>query len=182
MKTITHILLLFIAYTSTALADSCDGPLNVTKKRLASEQQERLCETYKNKVVLVVNTASKCGSTYQYEGLEQLYRDYKDQGLVVLGFPSNDFGGQEPGTEKQIQNFCRLTYGVQFPMYEKIRVARGTHDPLYKALAEKAGETPRWNFHKYLINRNGQVVGSFSNRVEPQSAELVSAIEELLQE
>ena len=98
---------------------SCNGPLDVSKRRLAGDETVRLCEAYANQVVLVVNTASKCGYTDQYEGLESLYDQRRDEGLVVLGFPSNDFGGQEPGTEASVAKFCRLTYGVQFPMFEK---------------------------------------------------------------
>lgn len=118
--------------------------------------------------------------THQYEGLEQLYRDYQSQGLVVLGFPSNDFGGQEPGTEQQIQRFCRLTYSIQFPMFEKTHVDESSSDPLFKALREEAGEAPGWNFHKYLINRDGELVGSFSSRIEPLSREITDAIERVL--
>ena len=163
-----------------AASENCPEVLNVTKKRLAEERQENLCENYLGKVILVVNTASKCGYTGQYEGLEKLYRDYKDRGLVVLGFPSNDFGNQEPGSEQQIASFCRLTYGVEFPMFEKSHVARDTADPLFKALAEQTGVYPQWNFHKYLIDRNGRVTEQFPSRVEPQSDKLIEAIEKLL--
>ena len=117
LKPLTVIAALFAA--STAVAD-CDNPLlDQEFTRLASDEKVNLCETYKDKVVLVVNTASKCGYTPQYDGLEKLYRDYGDEGLVVIGFPSNDFAGQEPGSEEDIKDFCRLTYGVKFPMFEK---------------------------------------------------------------
>jgi glutathione peroxidase len=139
-----------------------------------------LCQAYRGQVVLIVNTASRCAYTPQYDGLEALYRTYQDRGFVVLGFPSNDFGGQEPGSEKQIQDFCRLTYGVRFPMFEKTHAAKGMADPLYRLLGQVAGEYPAWNFHKYLLNREGRLVGSFSSGVTPESEDLVRAIESVL--
>jgi glutathione peroxidase len=135
---------------------------------------------YEGKVVLMVNTASKCGYTPQYEGLEALYRKYRDRGLVVIGFPSNDFGGQEPGGNKQIAEFCRTTYGVQFPLYEKTTVTELARNPLYLELVRATGEPPKWNFHKYLVDRSGKPVASFVSDVEPESRELVSRIEQLL--
>lgn len=156
---------------------ACPETLNFNKRVLAGDEVVNLCERYTGKVLLVVNTASKCAYTPQYDGLEALYREYREQGLEVLGFPSNDFGGQEPGTEKQVQNFCRLTYGVEFPMFEKSRVREGNAEPLYQTLARLSGEYPRWNFHKYLIDRNGTLVGSYRSGVKPQSKELVGAIE-----
>ena len=111
---------------------------------------------------------------------EALYRKYRDQGLVVLGFPSNDFGAQEPGTEKQIQTFCRLTYGVAFPMFEKTGVREGSAGPLYETLARLSGDYPRWNFHKYLIDRNGRLVDDYLSFTSPQSKTVVDAIERLL--
>ncbi|MGD8310512.1 MAG: glutathione peroxidase, partial [Chromatiales bacterium] len=140
-----------------------------------------LCEAYAGKVVLVVNTASKCGFTPQYEGLEALYRDRKADGLVVLGFPSNDFR-QEYSDEQKIQDFCRLTYSVQFPMFETTRVREGGADPLYRTLAGLAGEYPRWNFHKYLIGRDGRLVGSYPSQTRPDDPDLVEAIERLIEE
>ncbi len=172
----------FLLSGSAAAAEpaACSGELDVSMRTLNEDRRVRLCEEYAGKVVLIVNTASKCVFTPQYEGLERLYETYKSRGLVVLGFPSNDFGAQEPGSEKQIQKFCRLTYGVQFPMFEKTAVAKGGADPLYRALAASAGEYPRWNFHKYLLDRRGKLVGSFASSVEPGSDELVRAIEALL--
>lgn len=161
---------------------SCNGPLDVSKRRLAGDETVRLCEAYANQVVLVVNTASKCGYTDQYEGLESLYDQRRDEGLVVLGFPSNDFGGQEPGTEASVAKFCRLTYGVQFPMFEKTATAEGTQDPLYQALAASAGRYPQWNFHKYLIGRDGQVIRDFPSATRPDDPELTKAIEAALAE
>jgi glutathione peroxidase len=142
---------------------------------------QSLCQ-FQGKVVLVVNTASKCGYTYQYEGLEALYRKYKDRGLVVIGFPSDDFGGQEPGSNKDIAEFCRTVYGVQFPMFEKQSVTRAAANPLYAELAAKTGQKPQWNFHKYLIDRTGTRIESFGSNVEPGHRDLVSRIERMLAE
>jgi glutathione peroxidase len=161
-------------------ANQCPDTLDFEMRKLASDEKVSLCDEYGGKVVLIVNTASKCAFTGQYEGLEKLYADYKDKGLVVLGFPSNDFGGQEPGSEEKIQKFCRLTYSVQFPMFEKTHAKKQLADPLYRKLGELAGEYPRWNFHKYLIDRDGKLVGSYSSMTRPQSGRLVRAIEELL--
>lgn len=138
---------------------------------------------YKDKVVLVVNTASKCGYTPQYEGLEKLYKTYADRGLVVLGFPCNQFGAQEPGNEAEITQFCSLTYDVTFPMYAKVDVNGASTHPIYQFLkSEKAGllgtEGIKWNFTKFLIDRNGKVVDRFAPRTEP--ADLTKAIEALL--
>ena len=140
------------------------------------EKPQSLCE-YAGKVVLVVNTASECGYTPQYEGLEALYRKYRDRGLVVLGFPSNDFGGQEPGSNKDIAAFCVNQYAIDFPMFAKIELKK---NPLYADLAKATGASPRWNFHKYLIDRDGKQVLSFDTRVSPDDPKLVGAIEKLL--
>ena len=166
--------------TQSAVSAECPDTLDFNKRELAGETQVNLCDAYLGKVVLIVNSASKCGFTHQYEGLEKIYRDYKDRGLVVLGFPSNDFGAQEPGSEKQIQSFCRNTYSIEFPMFEKTRVRKGVADPLYQVLADHAGEYPGWNFHKYLLDREGRLVGSFPSRVAPESQQLLKAIEALL--
>lgn len=144
------------------------------------EQPQSLCE-YAGKVLLVVNTASRCGYTPQYGGLEALYRKYRDQGLVVLGFPSNDFGGQEPGTNKQIAAFCVNQYAIDFPMFAKIPVKGNQAHPFYAELAKTTGTAPRWNFHKYLVDRSGTQVTSFDTRVEPNDPKLVAAIERLLE-
>ncbi len=150
-------------------------------RRLASTEEVNLCEAYSGKVVLVVNTASKCGNTPQYDGLEKLYEEYGDEGLVVLGFPSNDFFGQEPGAEKEIQEFCRLTYGVQFPMFEKTSVKKKDAHPFFVALANSSGTYPKWNFHKYLIGRDGELITNFSPRTQPYDANLIESIEKALQ-
>ena len=184
-KSITALLTFVVALGyENALASTspgCSPLLDYRIKALAEERSEHLCETYRNKVVLIVNTASRCAYTPQYDGLEALYDKYRDRGLVVLGFPSNDFGAQKPGTEKVIQDFCRLTYNVKFPMFEKTRAAEHVADPLYRGLAEAAGgKYPRWNFHKYLLDREGRLQGSFPSSVRPDDVRLVDAIEQLL--
>ena len=174
MRTVTGLLMLLVA----AAAFSSDRALlDQDFRRLASDEVVNLAETYGGKVVLVVNTASKCGNTPQYEGLEKLYDEYGEQGLVVLGFPSNDFFGQEPGTEEEIQEFCRLTYGVKFPMFEKVTVKEGEAHPFFDDLAAAAGTYPTWNFHKYLVGRDGRLIAEFSPRTQPYDAALVSSIE-----
>lgn len=138
---------------------------------------------YKGKVVLVVNVASKCGYTHQYAGLETLYQKYKDRGFVVLGFPANDFGGQEPGSSDDIKKVCHSKYKVTFPMFEKISVIGTSRHAVYEAIASAplpAGEPPKWNFTKYLIDKDGKVVSSFGSRVKPDDASLARSIEDLL--
>jgi glutathione peroxidase len=169
-----------LAYGGTAAAGSCAPLLDFEVRQLAGDERVRLCEIYQGQVILVVNTASKCGFTGQYEGLEALYRKYRDRGFVVLGFPSNDFANQEPGTEAEIARFCRLTYSVEFPMFEKTQVAKGNASAFYRSLAEAAGGYPKWNFYKYLIDRDGQIVDYYSSITSPESDKLVSAIERLL--
>jgi glutathione peroxidase len=138
-----------------------------------------LCQ-FGGKVLLIVNTASECGYTPQYEGLEKLYRRYRDKGFVVLGFPANDFGGQEPGSNKQIAEFCQVNYGVTFPMFTKTSVVGANANPLYRELAARTGKPPRWNFHKYLLDRAGQPVAAFESAVDPADPRLTSQIEKLL--
>lgn len=173
-------LLSFFAVTPLAAGETEPLNLDFNVRTLNGEKLVNLGETYKGNVILIVNTASKCAFTGQYEGLEKLYADYKDKGLVVLGFPSNDFGNQEPGTEKQIQDFCRMTYGVQFPMFEKTHVTKRNADPLYKMLGSAAGEFPKWNFHKYLIDREGRLAGSYGSFTSPEKGKLLKQIKELL--
>jgi glutathione peroxidase len=165
--------------TSHATANE-NAILDQEFRLLASDDVVNIGEQYDGKVLLVVNTASKCGNTPQYDGLEKLYQEYGDRGLVVLGFPSNDFLGQEPGTEEEIQDFCRLTYKVKFPMFEKITVKEGKAHPFYDRLAAAAGTYPTWNFHKYLIGRDGQVISAFSPRTQPYDVDLVAEIESAL--
>lgn len=141
--------------------------------------------TYSNKVVMLVNVASKCGFTSQYAGLEALYRENKDKGLVILGFPANNFMGQEPGTEQEIKSFCSLTYGVTFPMFAKISVKGKDQHPLYKFLTDKRlhgklGGDITWNFNKFLADRNGRIIARFGSRTTPDSDEIKAAIEEAL--
>ena len=169
---------LLFAMTNTAQA-GCAPLLNHNFQQLQDKSPQPMCQ-YQGKVVLVVNTASYCGFTRQYDGLEKLYANLKPKGLVVVGFPSNNFGNQEPGTEKEIAEFCRLTYGVQFPMMAKTEVVGPGAHPFFQELAKATGEKPQWNFHKYLIDRSGRKVMSFSSGVEPNSPELASAINRLL--
>ena len=173
-------LLALLASVATAGAAGCPAALDFYQRPLLGDKPVHLCEEFQGQVVLVVNTASKCAYTDQYEGLEEIYESYRARGLVVAGFPSNDFGAQEPGSEKQVQDFCRLTYGVQFPMFAKTRVLGPDAEPFYKHLASVTGDTPRWNFHKYLLDRQGRVVASFPSQVDPQSERLITAIEALL--
>ena len=137
---------------------------------------------YKGKVALIVNVASKCGYTPQYEGLENLYKRFKGKGLVVLGFPANNFMGQEPGTNADIKEFCSLKYNVSFPMFSKISVKGSDIHPLYDYLtknAQPAGDV-QWNFNKFLIGKDGAIIGRFASGVKPESAEMVAAIEKAL--
>ncbi len=137
---------------------------------------------YKGKVLLMVNTASKCGFTVQYKGLEELYKKYKDKGLVVIGVPSNDFGGQEPGNAQEIKKFCQLNYGVTFPMTAKYAVSGDQAHPFYKWANEVLGfgSGPKWNFHKYLLDSQGKPVAYFGSNTTPESGKIAGAIEELL--
>ena len=158
---------------------ACPPLLSHQFPRLQDEKPQNLCQ-YAGKVLLVVNTASYCGFTPQYEGLEALYAKYEKQGLVVLGFPTNDFGQQEPGNAKQIAELCFNTYGVKFPMFSKTVVKGSARNPFYEQLAQATKATPQWNFHKYLIARDGKAVSSFASQVEPGSAALTGAIEAAL--
>lgn len=140
---------------------------------------------FRGKVVLVVNVASKCGFTPQYEGLEKIYKKYRDQGFVILGFPANNFGGQEPGTDDQIKEFCTLNYGVTFPMFSKISVKGSDKHPLYQYLTSretdpKFGGEITWNFNKFLIGRDGTILNRFDSKVTPESETIVQSIEQAL--
>ncbi len=160
----------------------CPALLDREMLRLQDEKPQSLCQ-YAGKVVVVVNTASFCGFTPQYKGLEELYARYRDRGLVVLGFPSNDFGSQEPGSNREIANFCEGTFGVKFPMFTKTRVSsRGGAgvNPLYVDLERITGSSPGWNFHKYVIARDGATVESFSSLTSPDASWFVKTIEKLL--
>jgi glutathione peroxidase len=162
-----------------AVAQTCPVLLNHTFPRLQDESPQTLCQ-YRDKVVLVVNTASYCGFTPQYEGLEALYARYAARGLVILGFPSGDFGNQEKTSNKEIAEFCFNTYGVKFPMFAKSAVKGAGANPLFAALTQASGQAPRWNFHKYLLSREGQLVASFPSEVEPLDPRVTRRIEELL--
>ncbi len=157
---------------------ACPSLLQQDFLRLQDEKPQSLCQ-YSGKVVVVVNTASFCGFTGQYKGLEALHAKYKDQGLVVLGFPSNDFS-QETGSNKEIADFCENTFGVKFPMFAKTSVTGKDANPLFKQLAAKTGTTPRWNFYKYVIARDGVSVTSFNSMADPAGGSLVKEIEKQL--
>jgi glutathione peroxidase len=161
-------------------AQACPELLDRSYRPLAGKEPVKLCSEFQGKVLLVVNTASKCGFTPQYEGLEALHERLKGRGFSVVGFPSNDFMGQEPGSEDQIKEFCTLTYGVKFPMFEKVHVTGDETTPLYRDLAAASGDSPAWNFHKYLVDRSGKVVGSFGSRTKPDDEKLTAQIESLL--
>lgn len=177
-----RLLILFMMMTAAFQlhARECSVLLDHDVRTLGDRAVVNLCDAYQGKVILVVNTASRCAYTDQYDSLEKLYRQYREQGLVVLGFPSNDFGNQEPGTEKQIKSFCRLTYAVDFPMFAKTRVAERNADPFYRQLAGLSGTYPGWNFHKYLIDRNGELVGSYASAIDPLDRRVLDDVEKYL--
>ncbi len=160
-------------------AATCPAILQHAFPRLQDDEPQNLCQ-YAGKVVLVVNTASFCGFTKQYEGLEALYAKYQGKGLVVLGFPSNEFGEQEPGSAKEIADFCFNTYGVKFPMFAKSQVAGPKKNALYVQLTQATKTEPQWNFSKYLIDRNGKVLANYPSKIAPESKTLVSAVENAL--
>jgi glutathione peroxidase len=170
-------MLILMALLMVGQSVMAQGLLDQNYRALAGKTAVNLKEAYGGDVILVVNTASKCGFTPQYEGLEALQRKYAARGFTVLGFPSNDFMGQEPGEEAQIKEFCTLTYGVKFPMFEQVHVKGDEATPLYRELAKATGVSPGWNFHKYLIARDGTVVANFPSKVKPDDAALVAAIE-----
>ena len=163
---------------SAAVESPCPSILDHKFANLMDEPVS-LCQ-FRGKVLLIVNTASECGYTPQYEGLEKLYRRYREKGFVVLGFPANDFGGQEPGSNKEIAQFCQLNYGVTFPMFAKTSVVGANANPLFRELSVNTGKPPRWNFHKYLLDQAGQPVAVFESAVEPADPRVTSQIEKLL--
>jgi glutathione peroxidase len=158
---------------------ACPALLSHSFPRLQDEAPQSLCQ-YAGKVLLVVNTASYCGFTGQYEGLEALHAKYASRGLVVMGFPANDFGQQEPGNAKAIADLCFNTYGVKFPMFSKTAVVGPQRNAFYTQLFQATKAAPQWNFHKYLVARDGKTVSSFQSAVEPGSAQLTAAIESAL--
>lgn len=165
-----------------ASASTCPPLLARQFPRLQDEKPQDLCQ-YAGKVLVVVNTASFCGFTPQYKSLEALHARYRERGLVVLGFPSNDFGQQEPGSSKEIAEFCENTFGVKFPMFAKSRVvasAGASANPLFADLARRTGQWPRWNFHKYVVARDASSVSSFASEVDPLDKALLGEVEKLL--
>ena len=154
--------------------------LDYTVRKLNDDTTINLGQEYSGKVLLVVNTASKCAFTGQYKGLEALHAKYKDQGFAVLGFPSGDFGNQEYREEGQVQDFCRTTYGVKFPMFAKSHVRGESADPFWKHLISESGTSPKWNFYKYLIGRDGQVIDSFASYTGPESSGIINQVEAAL--
>ncbi len=164
---------------AAAPAASCPALLRSrTFPRLQDEKPQSLCQ-YAGRVLLVVNTASFCQYTPQYEGLEALYSKYRERGLVVLGFPSNDFA-QESGSNKQIADFCENTFGVKFPMFGKSSVHGAEANPLFRQLAAQTGRAPQWNFHKYLIGRDGKIVANYSSMTRPDDPALLKTLEQQL--
>ena len=157
---------------------SCPDILNSEMRILDSSESVNLCE-YQNNVILIVNVASRCGYTYQYSSLQNLYENYKDENFVVLGFPSRDFL-QEYSDETDVAEFCSTEYGVNFPMFATSKVRGNKANSIYKKLIQESGVSPSWNFNKYLLSRSGEVVSTFGSGVKPDSPELVSKIEELL--
>ena len=166
-----------VLFPNLGHAAAC-APLLSHKVENILGEKEDLCE-YAGKVVLVVNTASYCGYTPQYKGLQALNERYRKRGLVILGFPSNDFGKQEPGSNQEIADFCDRTYAVKFPMFAKTSVQAGA-SPLFDGLANATGARPKWNFHKYVIARDGSRVASFASKVDPESPEFIRTVEEYL--
>lgn len=167
------------AATAAPVAASCPALLKQTFNRLQDDAPQNLCQ-YAGKVILVVNTASYCGFTKQYDGLEKLYSKYGPKGLVILGFPSNDFGKQEPGSAKEIADLCYNTYGVKFPMFAKSVVSGDAPNPFHAQLIKATGKEPKWNFTKYLIDRNGKVIEHYPSKVTPDDKALVSRVEQAL--
>ena len=191
MKAIIKMLVRFVALLIIAAITATATPLQISAAESSCpaildhkfanlmDEPVSLCQ-FGGKVLLIVNTASECGYTPQYDGLEKLYRRYRDKGFAVLGFPANDFGGQEPGSNKEIAQFCQLNYGVTFPMFAKTAVVGKNANPLFRELAAKTGKPPRWNFHKYLLDRAGQPVAAFESAVEPEDRRVTAQIEKLL--
>ena len=165
--------------SGAASAADCPDVLKFMKRKLNSQETVNMCEAYQGKTLLIVNTASKCGFTPQFDGLEKLYSDYKDQGLVVLGFPSHDFN-QEFDDEGKTAELCELTYGVKFPMFEAVSVRGDDADPLYRMLTKKSGTAPKWNFYKYLVDKDGNVVESYSSMTKPTDKDFIAKVQQTL--
>ena len=179
-------MIMILLVVVTAIQAEEQNMNNIYDFKMVSIQGDTLqLSEYAGKVLLIVNTASKCGFTYQYEGLEKLYKTYKDQGFVILGFPANNFLKQGPGSDVEIANFCSINYGVTFPMFSKISVRGKSIHPLYEYLTSKdtnpefSGKIS-WNFNKFLISRDGKIINRFGSRVKPENEDLIKAIEEAL--
>lgn len=177
---VAAIAVLAVSPTSIAAESPCPPTLDYKFANLMDEPVS-LCQ-FRGKVLLIVNTASECGYTPQYDGLEKIYRRYRDKGFAVLGFPANDFGGQEPGSDKEIAQFCRVNYGITFPVFAKTTVVGANANSLFRELAARTGRPPRWNFHKYLLDKVGQPVAVFDSAVEPEDRRITAQIEKLLVE
>lgn len=191
MKSLVNIVCVLLAFTLCTGCSKQKGAVSVTS--LYNIDVETIegkmvsMESYRGKVLLIVNAASKCGFTGQYEGLQSLYEEFKDQGLAILGFPSNDFLRQEPGTNAEIRSFCKLNYGVTFPMFAKISVRGRDQHPLYTYLTSKQtnpefGGRITWNFNKFLIARDGRILGRFASRTKPRDPKLISRLQTALNE
>lgn len=174
-----RLLLTLFALSFSLSAESCPDVLKFMKRKLNSQETVNLCQAYQGKAILFVNTASYCGFTPQFEGLEALYSDYKEKGLVVLGFPSHDFN-QEDKDEAKTAELCELTYGVKFPMFEPISVKGDDADPLYRMLAKKTGKAPSWNFNKYLMDKDGNSITRYGSRTKPQDKDFIADVEQAL--
>jgi glutathione peroxidase len=176
-----------LIFAGVAMTAALFGASNVLDFTLNSiDGKPAPLSQYQGKVVLIVNVASRCGYTPQYEGLEKVYEKYKDKGFVILGFPANNFGGQEPGTNEEIKTFCSSKYSVKFPLYSKISVKGDDMHPLYQFLTDKqanpaTGGDIKWNFTKFLVGKDGNVIARFEPAVTPESAEVAGAIEKALQ-
>jgi len=168
--------------TQNNMTTTKSDPINISSFKVRTmDGQEKSLSDFKGKVLIIVNVASKCGYTPQYDGLEKIYEKYKDKGFEILAFPCNDFGGQEPGTNEEIQSFCKTNYNVSFTLFDKIKVLGNDKSPLYSNLInyDPTGDIS-WNFEKFLIDKDGNVVGRYKSNVKPESEELTTAIEKLL--
>ncbi|GEM74829.1 glutathione peroxidase [Vibrio sagamiensis] len=162
-----------------SFAANCPELLNVEQRLLNSNKTINLCDEFKGKTLLVVNTASQCGYTSQFKELEQLYQTYKDKGFAVIGFPSNDFH-QDRGSEQQTANICYLDYGVTFPMMARTSLSGSQANPVFTSIMQQANVTPKWNFYKYLIDKHGQVVAIFPSSTSPTGQSITHAVEQQL--
>lgn len=176
MKKLVIAASLTVLSATASAANSCPDVLKFMKRKLNSQEMVNLCDAYKGKALLIVNTASYCGFTPQFEGLEAMNEEYKDKDFAILGFPSHDFN-QEDDDEGKTAELCELTYGVKFPMFEPIHVKGDDADPLYRMLAKATGEEPSWNFNKYLVNKEGQIVKHYGSRTKPSDEGLRADIE-----